>query len=245
MNLPPKRGFLSLAIPSTSVWRIMGSIIMAGLLATPMARAGTISGTVRAQGKEGAEEDAGGGSYASKALKNAERINYDDVRDFVVYIKGSVPGAKLVRPLEEIHQKSATFVPHVLPIMVGASVVFPNDDNIFHNVFSKSDAAPFDLGLYKKGDQAKRVPFNKPGEVDVFCSIHARMNCIILVLENPYFAVADSRGRFTITNVPPGTYTLCAWQERLPQDSQIITVPEEGDRTSINFVLGPKNLPRY
>jgi plastocyanin len=224
---------------------ILITILAAGLLAPPPATAGTISGVVRAQGKEGADADAAGGNYASKALKTAERINYDEMRDFVVYIQGPVPGAKIVQPLEEIHQKNATFTPHVLPIMVGTSVVFPNDDNIFHNVFSKSDAARFDLQLYKKGDPPKQVLFSKPGEVDVFCSIHARMNCIILVLENPYFAVTDSRGRYTITNVPPGTYTLVAWQERLPQDSKVVTVPEEGDRTGINFTLGPKNLPKY
>jgi hypothetical protein len=219
--------------------------LAAGVLTGPSVMAGTISGVVRAQGKQEAEEGTGAGNYSSKALKSAERINYDDMRDFVVYIKGPVGGAKLVRPLEEIRQKNATFVPHVLPVMVGAAVVFPNDDNIFHNVFSKSDAAPFDLGLYKKGDPPHQVTFTNIGEVDVFCSIHARMSCIILVRENPYFAVTDSRGHYTITNVPPGTYTLVAWQERLPQDSKTITVPAEGDRTGVNFILGPKNLPRY
>jgi len=221
------------------------TLLAAGVLTGQPVRVGTISGVVRAQGKEGADSDAGGGNYSSKALKTAERINYDEMRDFVVYIKGPVPGAKPALPLEVIRQKNATFVPHVLPIMVGTSVEFPNDDNIFHNVFSKSDAAPFDLGLYKKGDQAKKVPFTKTGEVDVFCSIHSRMSCIILVLDNPYFAVADSRGHYTITNVPPGTYKLCAWQERLPLDSKDITVPEEGDRAGVNFILGPKNLPKY
>jgi hypothetical protein len=220
-------------------------VLAAGVLAGQPARAGNISGVVRAQGKEGADREGGGGNYSSKALKSAARINYDEIRDFVVYIKGPVPGAKLLRPLEEIRQKNAVFVPHVLPVMVGASVVFPNDDNIFHNVFSKSDAASFDLGLYKKGDQPKQVPFTKPGEVDVFCSIHARMSCIILVLENPYFAVTDSRGRYTITNVPPGNYTLVAWQERLPLDSKDIIVPPAGDSAGVNFVLGPKNLPKY
>jgi hypothetical protein len=129
--------------------------------------------------------------------------------------------------------------------MIGTKVEFPNDDNIFHNVFSKSDARPFDLGLYKKGDPPHQVTFTNLGEVDVFCSIHARMSCIILVLENPCFAVTDSHGRYTIPNVPPGSYTLVAWQERLPEDSMVITVPEEGDRTGINFTLGPKNLPKY
>jgi plastocyanin len=224
---------------------ILIPVLAAGLVAAQPIIAGSISGVVHAQGKQGAEEDAGGGNYSSKALKGAERINYDEMRDFVVYIKGPVPGAKPVRPMEEIHQKNATFVPHILPVMVGTEVEFPNDDNIFHNVFSKSDAAKFDLGLYKKGDPPSRVPFTNVGEVDVFCSIHARMSCIILVLENPYFAVTDARGRYTITNVPPGTYTLVAWQERLPQDSRLIVVPEKGDHADVNFILGPKNLPKY
>jgi plastocyanin len=221
------------------------ALLAAGLLGLQPAMAGSISGVVRAQGKQGAEDEAGAGNYSSKALKTAERVNYDEMRDFVVYIKGPVPGAKLVRPLEEVRQKNATFLPHVLPVMAGTTVVFPNDDNIFHNVFSKSDAAPFDLGLYKKGDPPHQVTFTNLGEVDVFCSIHARMSCVILVLENPYFAVTDSRGRYTISNVPPGSYTLVAWQERLPQDSKVITVPAEGDRAGVNFTLGPKNLPKY
>jgi len=106
----------------------------------------------------------------------------------------------------------------------------------FHNVFSKSDANRFDLDLYKKGDPAKKSPpFDKPGEVDVFCSIHARMSCIILVLENPYFAKTDGRGRYTITNVPPGHYTLVAWQERLPNDTKEIIVPETGKPLRCRF----------
>jgi plastocyanin len=220
------------------------ALIIATLMARPLV-AGSISGIVRAQGKQGADDDVGAGNYASKALKTAERVNYDEMRDFVIFIKGPIQGTKPARSVAEIRQKNAAFEPHVLPVMVGTAVEFPNDDNIFHNVFSKSDAAPFDLGLYKKGDPPKQVPFNKPGEVDVFCSIHSRMSCIILVLENPCFAVSGAGGRYTITNVPPGTYTLVAWQERLPEDTKVITVPAEGDRTGINFVLGPKNLPRY
>ena len=208
-------------------------------------RAANISGSVHAQGKDGAADDFSGGNYSSKALKFAERINYDDMHDFVVYIQGPVPGSKIANPLAIVRQKDAMFVPHILPIMVGTTVEWPNEDPIFHNVFSKSDVKSFDLDLYKKGDPPKRVLFDKPGEVDVFCSIHSRMTCIILVLENPFFALTDAHGRYTITNVPPGEYTLVAWQERLPKDSRIITVPETGDRSGINFTLGPRNLPKY
>jgi len=220
--------------------------ICAWLLLLHAAAAGTISGIVRAKGKDGAGDASSGGNYDSKSLKFAQRINYDDMRDFVVYIKGPVAGAPAPVKIEQIRQKDATFVPHVLPIMAGTVVEWPNEDNIFHNVFSKSDANPFDLDLYKKGDPPKKSPpFDKPGEVDVFCSIHARMSCVILVLENPYFAKADARGRYAITNVPPGRYTLVAWQERLPNDTREIVVPETGDLSGVDFTLGIKNLPKY
>jgi plastocyanin len=218
----------------------------AGLLLIGNVQAGTISGTVRARGKDAAEESAGGGAYDSKRFKFAERVNYDELRDFVVYIEGPVPGAPAPARIEKIHQKDAAFVPHVLPVMVGTVVEWPNDDTIFHNVFSKSEGSKFDLDLYKKGDPPKRSPpFTKPGEVDVYCSIHARMSCIILVLENPYFALADARGHYTIPNVPPGHYVLKAWQERLPVDSREIVVPATGDVAGIDFTMGIKNLPKY
>jgi plastocyanin len=221
------------------------SLICAWLLLLQAVGGATISGIVRAKGKEGAGDASSGGNYDSKSLKFAQRINYDDMRDFVVYIKGPVAGAPAPVKIEKVQQKDAAFVPHVLPVMVGTVVEWPNEDNIFHNVFSKSDANSFDLDLYKKGDPPRRSPpFAKPGEVDVFCSIHARMSCIILVLENPYFARADARGRYTITNVPPGHYALVAWQERMPSDTREIIVPETGDLSSVDFTLGIKNLPR-
>jgi plastocyanin len=222
------------------------SFICVWLLLVQTAGAGTISGSVRAKGKDGASDASSGGNYDSKSLKFAQRINYDEMRDFVVYIKGPVAGAPAPVKIETVRQKDATFIPHVLPIMVGAVVEWPNEDNIFHNVFSKSDVNQFDLDLYKKGDPAKKSPpFDKPGEVDVFCSIHARMSCVILVLENPYFAKSDAKGHYTIANVPPGHYTVVAWQERLPNDTREIVVPESGDLAGINFTLGVKNIPKY
>ena len=78
--------------------------------------------------------------------------------------------------------------------------------HIYHNVFSYSEAKSFDLGLYKDGDETEEVNFDKAGRVDVFCSIHSTMNCVVLVLENPCFALTNPKGVYTITNVPAGTY---------------------------------------
>ena len=225
------------------------SIVFLCLLAA-QSYAGTITGTVRAQGKEGAESEGGGGKYDSRKFKFVERINYAEMHHFVVFIDQAAgpkptPPEKPVQVItsKKIAQKGATFSPHVLPVVVGTTVEWPNYDEIFHNVFSISDAKQFDLGLYKQ-PEIKRVTFDKPGRVDVFCSIHTSMNCIILVLDNAYFAATDDHGRYSIPNVPAGTYKLKAWHERLPAQYKEITVPEAGE-ARMDFVLGITNLPKY
>jgi plastocyanin len=215
-----------------------------------MAFGGTITGMVHAEGKPGADQGAQNGNYASREFKFVERVNYADMRDFVVYIDGpmsNAPAAAPARPIEvttiKVAQRRATFFPHVQPVMVGSTVEWPNKDDIYHNVFSYSEAKSFDLGLYKDTDTPKSVTFDKPGEVDVFCSIHANMSCIVLVVQNPYFAVSDERGAYTITNVPPGAYRLKAWHERLPSQVREITVPESGG-VKADFTLGITGLPK-
>jgi plastocyanin len=215
-----------------------------------VAAAGTIMGKVSAQGKTNMDTAASDGAYASRKYKFVERVDYAAMHDFVVYIEGAVGTNSVASTnLEEvattrIAQEGAVFSPHVLPIMAGTTVEWPNNDRIYHNVFSMSDAKQFDLGLYKGNPPDKRVKFDKPGRVDVFCSIHTSMNCIVLVLENPYFATTDGSGNYKITDVPPGKYKLKAWHERLPADEQEITVPTNGE-VKVNFVLGIKKLPKY
>jgi plastocyanin len=209
--------------------------------------AATLTGLVRAQGKPGTEAGAAGGKYDSRQFKFVERVNYEEMHDFIVYIEGNlgtnaVPGKPQQIITRRISQKGAFFDPHVLPVLVGTTVEWPNNDDILHNVFSYSEAQPFDLGLYR-APEVKKVTFEKPGRVDVFCSIHSRMSCIVLVLENPFFASTNERGIYKIPNVPPGVYKLKAWHERLPSQVKEITVPAEGDLT-IDFTLGITNLPK-
>lgn len=220
--------------------------LLAGIFLLTVADAGTITGVVRARSATPESGAAGGGAYDSRRYKYVERLDYERLRDFVVYIDQPFPGVTFTPPPQpaSIRQKDAMFVPHVLPILVGTTVEWPNLDDIYHNVFCMADTKQFDLGLYNSDQPAKRVVFDKPGQADVFCSIHTKMHCIVLVLTNPYFALADDKGRFTLHDVPAGTYQVRAWHERLPSQTREITVPADGE-VQVDFTLGVGSLPKY
>ena len=224
--------------------RSIHSILLLAL-AVLTTSAGTIIGTVRAEGKSDPAGSSRGGKYDSRKFKFVEKVDYSQLTDFVVYIDQPVTNAPLSVPktVQVVTQRDAVFRPHVLPVLAGTTVEWPNKDEIFHNVFSMSESNPFDLGLYKD-PEVKKVQFKNPGRVDVFCSIHSQMSCVVLVLQNPYFASTDSSGRFRITNVPAGTYKLKAWHRRVPPDLKDVVVPEAGE-VQVDFALGVKGLPQY
>jgi len=218
--------------------------VMAGMLmiaAGGPGRAGTITGIISAEAPPAPGEAGGGGAYASRRYKYVDKVDYAALRDFVVNIDQLVAPPSGPAPLQVV-QKEATFEPHVLPIVVGTTVRWPNEDDIFHNVFSMTETQDFNLGFYKK-DKVPEVQFDRLGRVDVFCAIHTNMHCIILVLPNPYFAVADSKRRFVIKNVPAGTYRLRAWHERLPSQTKDVVVPAQGE-VKVDFALGVAELPK-
>ena len=215
-------------------------------LAPGAGRAGTIRGTIRAEAPPGADRPGeSGGAYASRKWKFVEKIDYAHLTDFVVYIDQPVDegNAAARSPQAVTTQKDASFEPHVLPVAVGTTVRWPNQDDIFHNVFSMSEPKQFDLGLYH-GEKTPEIRFDRAGRVDVFCAIHSKMHCIILVVPNPYFAKADAKGRFTIKDVPAGTYKLRGWHERLPSRLVEVVVPAEGE-VKVDLVLGLSELPKY
>ena len=132
-------------------------------------------------------------------------------------------------------QRNETFVPHVLAVTTGTIVDFPNSDRIYHNVFSLSKAARFDLGRYAAG-HSKSVRFDRPGIVRVFCDIHSHMNAFILVFSHPFFAMTDADGRYRIDNVPPGTYNVSPGTKGWPRSRSRSTVPD-GGATELDFAL--------
>lgn len=113
----------------------------------------------------------------------------------------------------EMAQKDKQFQPHVLAVPIGANVSFPNQDPLFHNVFSLYKGERFDLGLYEAGS-SRTVKFERPGVSFIFCNIHPEMSAYIVALDTPYFAVSDPRGDVRIANVPAGRYRVEVWYER-------------------------------
>jgi plastocyanin len=114
-------------------------------------------------------------------------------------------------------QKNKMFTPHILPIVTGTMVDFPNADPIFHNAFSSYNGQIFDVGLYPPG-KSKSVRFSRPGVVRVFCNIHPTMSAIILVMDTEYFATTAKDGSFEL-NLPAGEYELNIFHERATEQT--------------------------
>ena len=160
-----------------------------------------------------------------------------DRRQSVVYLESAPQkafeehrGAHL-----RMDQRNETFVPFVLPITVGTTVEFSNSDRTYHNVFSLSKPRRFDLGRYGSG-RSKAVRFDHPGVVRVFCDIHSHMSAFILVFAHRFFAVTDAEGRYRIEGVPPGTYTLVAWNDGRERETRTVQV-SDGEATEVDFTV--------
>jgi plastocyanin len=115
-----------------------------------------------------------------------------------------------------LDQRNQSFYPHVLVVRTGTTVELPNNDRVFHNVFSFHNGKRFDLGLYPVGT-SKRVVFDRPGLSRIFCNIHPNMAAYVMAVDSPYFAVSDEAGRFHLTAVPPGLYRYHAWRASGPE----------------------------
>ena len=179
-------------------------------LAVP-ASAGTVSGKVTLTEK--------GGKQAS------------DLSEVVIYVEGvkARGGRASSRPnTATMTMKGKAFLPRVVAVPVGGTVEFPNEDPIFHNVFSVSGENRFDLSLYKRPRKGLQT-FEHPGVVKVYCNIHPHMAGVVMVADSPYFARAAPDGSFVIEDVPAGKYVVKAFHEKAPEVSAEVSVPAQGE----------------
>ena len=128
----------------------------------------------------------------------------------IVWCTGSARPKAL--PKAVVDQRDRTFIPHVSVVTVGTRVDFPNNDVIFHNVFTEFNSTKFDLGNYPKGTKRTQV-FSQPGLAVIMCSIHPDMGAYIMVVDTPFYAIADKRGEYHIPSIPSGKYKVEVWHE--------------------------------
>ncbi len=219
---------------------VVASTLLAPVMRGETAAAGTIAGrvtlTTRMRGVP-----IGTNAYAPRGVTHQTPPASPEMRSVVVYVKGATPTGAFPIVRTQIRQQNESFSPRVVAVTRGSTIDFPNFDPYFHNVFSLSGAATFDLGRYPDG-QSRSRQFGRAGIVKVYCHIHSQMSATILVLDHPYFATPDADGQFTIGGVPPGDYTLIGWHERVgEQESRVSVLPA---RTTVADVSLPLDETR-
>jgi plastocyanin len=178
-------------------WR---SLICFSLLATGL-HAASVSGTIEL--RESQSSDVSRRRDFSGVVVSLEDITH--------------PAAAIPEKHAVMLQKNKMFTPHVLPVLAGTKIDFPNADPIFHNAFSTYSGQIFDVGLYPPGT-SRTVRFQRPGIVRVFCNIHPTMSAIILVLATPHFTTTPHDGSFHL-DAPPGVYDLSVFHERATEQT--------------------------
>lgn len=162
-----------------------------------------------------------------------EGASSDDLAQAVVYLETPgrrVPPGEVDPALRSgtIAMRGREFIPHVRPVIAGGAIAFPNQDPFSHNVFSNAEPGSFDLGLYRRGD-SRSATFPAPGVYPIYCNIHSRMSSFAVAVPTGYVTQPRDDGRFTIADVPEGTYLLHVWHERAATEvTQEITVTAEG-----------------
>jgi plastocyanin len=194
---------------------------------------GSITGSVKLTTSRGAPLATS--PYGRRGVAPKRTTSGPDTRNVVIYVNGLRPSAAPAPMRAKIVQRDEQFIPQVTAVTVGSTVDFPNEDPFFHNVFSLSKAATFDLGRYPSGsNRARTLP--RTGIVKVFCDIHSHMTALIMVLDHPWFTIPADDGSFTMPSVPVGELTLVAWHERIGERRERVRVLP-GQTARVSFTL--------
>jgi hypothetical protein len=214
------------------------------------ATAGTIIGRIRFTGKrpppkaiDMSEEPACVEAHHGKAYDESLLVSKSGgLANAFVYIKSGLEGKTFAIPADPvtIDQSGCWFRPRVLGIQTGQILKVINSDPVTHNIHPMAEVNREWNHSQGAGDPPLARKFLKPEiMIRVKCNIHSWMHAFIGVLSHPYFAVSKDDGTFAISNLPPGTYTIGVWQEKLGTQEQQVTVDPHGNAEA-NFTFKEK-----
>lgn len=232
----------ALALAAWLIPAVTSSAYMGG----PVANGGTISGVVRYAGAPpkpkqleiSKDRDVCGAHpiYDESLVVGAD----GGIANAVVTIPGIEQGAPM-KPEPEVlfDQKGCQYTPHLIAFPAGSTIKIINSDGILHSIHTESAVNPV-VDMAQPGfKHAITVTIARPEAIKVTCDAHNWMQGWWYATANPYYAVTDAKGDFTIRNVPPGTYTVEVWQETLGVAKQRVTVTAGGAVTA-DFTLTPR-----
>jgi plastocyanin len=160
-----------------------------------------------------------------------------------VRLQGTFPPTPVPTEPVTIDQRGCVYVPRMMGARVGQTLQVRNDDEILHNVHSLSvKSNTFNVSEPKAGMVQQFKMKDEEVMLRIKCDIHSWMTSYVGVVSNPYFAVSNKAGTFEIANVPPGTYTIVAWQERYGPVMKTVTV-RAGAVAAVDFAYTGKEKP--
>lgn len=206
-------------------------LLLALLLAPALARAGAVRGLARFDDRPPPRNTVPTTKDRAACGESAEdesvRVTDGGLANVVVRVV--VPGAKATPRAISLDQQRCRFAPHVQAAPVGSTIELSNGDPILHSVHAYAGiATAFDVPIPPDAAGQRRT-LARPGVIRVGCDIHGWMSAWIVVVDTPHYAVTDARGRFTMSDLPPGSYTAIAWHEALGEKVVSVTVPERGE----------------
>jgi plastocyanin len=212
---------------------VRGSFCIAVVIAagTSLASAGEVSGrilierSVRKKAIAAVTYDLRGATTVKELRPNGPTNDFESVAVWLEPEQGNTPVTQPVTAT--IHQRDRHFDPELLIVPVGSTVEFPNNDPVFHNIFSLSRTQKFDLGYYPEG-HSRSVKFQRAGIVQVYCHVHPKMYTAIVVTSSPWFTKPSANGAVAWKDLPPGKYRLMAWHRIAGLFRKDLAVPDNG-----------------
>src|SRR5208283_27768 len=220
-------------------------LVAASLLSMTSMHAGDITGKISFSGKAPVVPQIKMNADKQCLAMHPNPVNSEDVvvngngtlKNVFVYVKEGLT-KKYDPPTDPVilSQQGCQYHPHVFGIQAGQPLEIHNDDPLLHNIHAlPKNSAQFNNAQPLKGMKMTKK-FDKPEIMVKFkCEVHNWMNCYAGVTDNPFYAVSDDKGTFTIKGLPAGTYTLEAWHEKYGTQEIKVTVSDKGGSADFNY----------